>query len=53
MAKARVVEKGKYQVVLFPKTIRLRSKEVEIFRRGDDIILLEKPTRIKRKRQKP
>jgi antitoxin VapB len=38
---ARVVNSGKSQVVLFPKQFRIRSNEVEIFRRGDEIILRE------------
>jgi antitoxin VapB len=40
-ATARVVNSGKSQVVLFPKQFRIRSGEVEIFRRGDEIILRE------------
>ncbi len=42
MAKARIVEMGKDQVVLIPKQFHLKSKEVDIFRRGDEIILREK-----------
>ena len=41
-ATARVINSGKSQVVLLPKQFRIRSKEVEICRRGDEIILREK-----------
>jgi antitoxin VapB len=33
---------GKSQAVRLPKEFRLKSKEVEIFRRGDEIVLREK-----------
>jgi antitoxin VapB len=39
MATARVFWSGKSQVVRLPKEFRLKSKEVEIFRRGDEIVL--------------
>jgi antitoxin VapB len=42
MVKARVVKMGKDQVVLFPKKFRLKTKEVEIFRRGNEIVIREK-----------
>ena len=42
MATARVFKSGNSQAVRLPKQFRLRSKEVEIFRRGDDLILREK-----------
>jgi antitoxin VapB len=41
MATARVFWSGKSQVVRLPKEFRLKSKEVEIFRRGDEIVLHE------------
>ncbi|MHB1937399.1 MAG: antitoxin [Acidobacteriaceae bacterium] len=41
MAKARVFQSGNSQAVRLPKEFRVRSKEVEIFRRGDEIVLLE------------
>jgi antitoxin VapB len=33
---------GKSQAVRLPKEFRLKSKEVEIFRRGEEIVLREK-----------
>ena len=42
MAMARVFRSGNSQAVRLPKQFRLKSKEVEIFRRGDEIILREK-----------
>jgi antitoxin VapB len=43
MAKARVFKSGNSQAVRLPKQFRLNSAEVEIFRRGDEIVLREKP----------
>jgi antitoxin VapB len=42
MTVARVFRSGNSQAVRLPKEFRLRSKEVEIFRRGDEIVLREK-----------
>ena len=42
MATARVFRSGNSQAVRLPKEFRLTSKEVEIFRRGDEIVLREK-----------
>lgn len=42
MATARVFKSGKSQAVRLPKEFRLRGKEVEIFRRGDELVLREK-----------
>jgi antitoxin VapB len=42
MATARVIRSGTRQVVVLPRGIRLKGKEVEIFRRGDEIVLREK-----------
>jgi len=42
MATARVFQSGNSQAVRLPKAFRLKSKEVEIFRRGDEIVLREK-----------
>lgn len=42
MATARVFRLGNSQAVRLPKEFRFRSKEVEIFRRGDEIVLREK-----------
>jgi antitoxin VapB len=42
MAIARIFKSGNSQAVRLPKEFRLRGKEVEIFRRGDEIVLREK-----------
>src|ERR1700688_1021788 len=42
MGTARVFRSGNSQAVRLPKDLRFKSKEVEIFRRGDEIILREK-----------
>jgi antitoxin VapB len=39
---ARVFRSGNSQAVRLPKQFRLKSKDVEIFRRGDEIVLREK-----------
>lgn len=43
MATARVFKSGNSQAVRLPKKFRVKSKELEIFRRGDEIVLREKP----------
>ncbi|MDB5970215.1 MAG: antitoxin [Hydrocarboniphaga sp.] len=42
MATARVFQSGNSQAVRLPKQFRLDASEVEIFRRGDEIVLKEK-----------
>ena len=42
MGTARVFRSGNSQAVRLTKQFRLKSKEVEIFRRGDEIVLREK-----------
>jgi antitoxin VapB len=42
MGTARVFRSGNSQAVRLPKQFRLKSKEMEIFRRGDEIVLGEK-----------
>jgi antitoxin VapB len=42
MGTARVFRSGNSQAVRLPKQFRLQSEEVEIFRRGDEIVLREK-----------
>jgi antitoxin VapB len=42
MATARVFRSGNSQAVRLPKEFRFDSKEVEIFRRGEEIVLREK-----------
>jgi antitoxin VapB len=43
MATARVFKSGNFQAVRLPKGFRLKGPYVEIFRRGDEIVLREKP----------
>lgn len=42
MTTAKVFISGNSQAVRLPKQFRLKSDEVEIFRRGDEIVLREK-----------
>jgi len=42
MDTAKVFRSGNSQAVRLPKPFRVKSKEVEIFRRGDEIVLREK-----------
>jgi antitoxin VapB len=42
MATAKVFRSGNSQAVRLPKQFRVSGKEVEIFRRGDEIVLREK-----------
>ena len=43
MAYVRVFKSGNSQAVRLPKTFRLNTDRVEIFRRGDEIVLREQP----------
>lgn len=42
MSTAKIFMTGRSQAVRLPKEFRFDGKEVEIFRRGDDVILREK-----------
>jgi antitoxin VapB len=42
MSTAKVFRSGNSQAVRLPKEFRVKSKEVDIFRRGDEIVLKEK-----------
>ena len=42
MATARVFKSGNSQAVRLPKEFRFNGDEVEIFRRGDEVVLREK-----------
>ncbi len=42
MASARIFKSGNSQAVRLPKEFRFDSNEVEIFRRGDEVVLREK-----------
>lgn len=41
MTKARIFKSGNSQAVRLPKQFRFRVREVEIFRRGDEVVLRE------------
>lgn len=43
MATAKVFKSGNSQAVRLPKQFRFRSKEVEIERQGEKLVLWEKP----------
>ena len=43
---ARVFQSGNSQAVRLPKQFRLRSKQVQVFRRGGDIVLREQPSKL-------
>lgn len=43
MTIARIFQSGNSQAVRLPKEFRFKSDRVEIFRKGDDIILRERP----------
>jgi antitoxin VapB len=45
---ARVFRSGNSQAVRLPKEFRFKGKEVEIFRRGEEVILREKPRDMRR-----
>jgi len=48
MSTARVFRSGNSQAVRLPKQFRFKSKEVEIFRRGNEVVLREKEDNIAR-----
>jgi len=48
MDKAKVIQFGDTQAVQLPKQFRLNADEVEIFRRGDEIVLRDKPETLAR-----
>jgi len=43
VATAKVFKSGNSQALRLPKEFRLKSSEVEIFRRGEEIIVRDKP----------
>jgi antitoxin VapB len=43
MSIAKVFRSGNSQAVRLPKEFRFKGKQVEIFRRGDEVVLREKP----------
>jgi antitoxin VapB len=48
MTTAKVFRSGNSQAVRLPKEFRFKGKEVEIFRRGDEIVLREKEKNLAR-----
>jgi antitoxin VapB len=48
MATAKVFQSGNSQAVRLPKEFRFGNDEVEIFRRGDEVVLREKPRNLAR-----
>jgi antitoxin VapB len=48
MTTAKVFRSGNSQAVRLPKEFRFKAKEVEIFRRGDEVVLREKPASMAR-----
>jgi len=48
MATAKVFRSGNSQAVRLPKQYRLKSEEVEIYRRGEEIVLRETPDNMAR-----
>lgn len=48
MTTAKVFKSGNSQALRLPKQFRLTGPEVEIFRRGDEIVLREKPRTLAR-----
>ena len=48
MTTAKVFMTGRSQAVRLPKEFRFEGTEVEIFRRGDEVILREKPVTVDR-----
>jgi virulence-associated protein VagC len=42
MATGRVINSGGSQIVRLPKSIRIRTDEMEIFRRGEEFVFREK-----------
>ena len=49
MAIAGVFKSGNSQTVRLPKKFRIKTKELEIEKRGNAIILREKPVRMERR----
>ena len=48
MTTAKVFMTGRSQAVRLPKEFRFEGTEVEIFRRGDEVVLREKPITVDR-----
>jgi antitoxin VapB len=48
MTTAKVFRSGNSQALRLPKEFRFKGKEVEIFRRGDEVVLREKERTLRR-----
>jgi antitoxin VapB len=48
VAKAKIFQTGNSQAVRLPKEFRFDVKEVEIFRRGDEVVLRKRKRNLKR-----
>jgi antitoxin VapB len=48
MARAKVFRSGKRQALRIPEEFALKGPEVEIFRRGDELVVREKPANMAR-----
>ena len=48
MTKARVFKSGNSQAVRLPKEFRVKSQELEIYKRGNTIVLEEQPAGMER-----
>ena len=48
MSKAKIFKSGNSQAVRLPKEFRFDVKEVEIFRRGDEVVLRKRKRNLKR-----
>jgi antitoxin VapB len=48
MTKAKIFKSGNSQAVRLPKEFRFDVKEVEIFRRGDEVVLRKRKPNLKR-----
>ena len=48
MRVAKIFRSGNSQAVRLPKEFRFKGKEVEIFRRGNEVVLREKETNLAR-----
>lgn len=42
MTRAKVFRSGNSQAIRLPKEFRFKTEEIEIFRRGDEVVLREK-----------
>jgi antitoxin VapB len=48
MPTAKVFRSGNSQAIRLPKEFRFKGKEVEIFRRGDEVVLRDKEKNLRR-----